>query len=141
MPNSTEPTPIINDNQHGHQSETPWFDLSFEEPWYITGNRENVGANLNRDVKDGKDIIAILIRQDCNMGGQYYRYFWWIKGDPNQTRFMQVTSSWMLDSKNKGVNQIYQEQVVTICGKYRFKVSSTNCTDFIKILERVSEDE
>ena len=94
-------------------------------------------ASLPRDIEEHKNIEALFILQDCNIGGQYYRYFWWIKGDSN--RYCDITSHWMLDTA-EGVPEMSAGDVVTVCGKYKFKVSAINCHEFIKIYERVYED-
>lgn len=124
------------DEQHQHQG-TPWFDLPHPnrvDRWHLAGNRENVTSSLHRDVENGENIVALVILQDCNICGQYYRYFWWLKD--NSRRFCDITSAWVLNT-NEGVTELSQGQTVTVCGQYRFKVSPKNCTECYKILERV----
>ncbi len=116
----------------------PWFALPrpSRAGWYVAGNNENHMTSLSRDIASGEDIEALIILQDCNIAGQYYRHFWWIKGDDR--RFCDISSHWMLDSE-EGVPSMESGDVVTVCNKYKFKVSPTNCSEFYKIFERVYE--
>ncbi len=119
----------------------PWFMLPIptRERWHNTGNPSNVPGYLEDDIVMGKDIPALVVLQDCNIGGQYYRYFWWIKGDSSHSRYCDVRSGWKLGTPNEGVTELRGGQVVTVCDQYKFRVSTINCTDYYKILERVYE--
>ncbi len=136
---SSPTTPPASSEEESPQLEVkPWFALPKPNRagWHVAGNNENHMASLARDIASGDDIEALIILQDCNIAGQYYRHFWWIKGDDK--RFCDITSHWMLDSE-EGVPFMEPGDVVTVCNKYKFKVSPTNCSEFYKIFERVYE--
>jgi hypothetical protein len=79
---------------------------------------------------------ALIVLQDCNIGGEYYRYFWYYADD--KTRHCEITGTWHL-STEKGVDQLKEGQEIKLSNGYRFQVIAHHCSPFYKILERVHD--
>jgi hypothetical protein len=102
---------------------TPWErDLNSDlRSWIGVGHRGNVPGNIF-DAMDHKNLLAMIIIQDCNIGGQYYRYFWY-ESDHADKRFCTVIHKWFLDTaEDDGAGGLRDGMVVTVCGKRKFTV-------------------
>lgn len=112
----------------------PWEDtLRQEDHWWVAGNSDNVSEDIRQHVETAEDIVAIIIIQDCNQGGQYYRLFWYLAN--SDTRYCCIPAPWRFNTE-EGVDLLENEQVVTLLG-YRFVVKPSEGTSiFIKLLVR-----
>ena len=62
----------------------PWDLLEQQPKWWIGSN--NSSGYLKKINYDS--VYAILIMQDCNQSGEYFRHFWWKNGD--EKRYFDV---------------------------------------------------
>jgi hypothetical protein len=108
----------------------PWEeDLSKNlKSWMTFGNSDNLPGNI-MEAMSNKTLQAMIIIQDCNSAGQYYRYFWYEPEHPGK-RFNCITSKWYLDSSDDvvlgGVVGLSDGDIRIICEKMCFKVKKDN---------------
>jgi hypothetical protein len=107
----------------------PWLLLDpndYTSPYWVKTNN-----NSYKSINTNKNIIAYIIIQDCNQGGEYFRYFAWFENDNN--RYTDIDFEWIF---NKPLTDMQHNDVVTnINNKLKYIVNDKFNNKFIKIFE------
>lgn len=107
--------------------------------WIATGNTDNIASDLTEEIRDNNfKLDALIVIQDSNMGGRYYRYFWYKNGD--RKRYCTVTSRWYL-SCEEAVDKMHVGSIVTLCGVNDLVVHQGTGNDYVKLLLPVNHNE
>lgn len=107
--------------------EKPWLSLDpFDDSkWWIASKNLYFPDSLNQIVR------AYFIIQDCNIGGSYFRYFYWLYGS-NQ-RYFDVDSKWHFDVP---ITQLKSgDTVVEMRTQQKYIVNDKHENSYVKILE------
>jgi len=117
-----------------NKQQTPWErDLNANlRSWIACGHESNIPANIQEDITNGMKIEAMIMIQDCNIGGSYYRYFWY-KAGVNE-RYNEVNSRWSFTGCDEGVDQMVVGSVVKLCNQISFRVHEGTGSEFVKLL-------
>jgi hypothetical protein len=112
----------------------PWNrDLSRPlRSWTAYGNDETTPKFLG---EENQKIAAMIILQDCNIAGQYYRYFWYLDvHNERDKRYCDVSRNWYLSS-GFAVTSLEPNSVVTIpMINQTFQVHATEHSPFVVLL-------
>ncbi len=128
--NLTEQNTTISDEQVN--KEKPWLLLDpddYNSRWWIMSNN----YTYSNQTSDCKNIVAQIIIQDCNMGGEYFRYFAWFKDDDK--RYISVDSKDYFDKPLKSMR--HNDIVTNNFTGVKYIVNDKFKNEFIKILEVV----
>eukprot|EP00981_Chlorochromonas_danica_P009894 scaffold2865_cov160-Ochromonas_danica.AAC.5 len=81
----------------------PWLrDLHGDLRSLIASGR-NVSASFDDFIGRDAPIAALIIFQDCNMFGTYFRYFWYLANDDDGKRYVDIESEWKLSDSDGDV--------------------------------------
>lgn len=110
--------------------EKPWLTLdpNDESRWWIASKNIYLPdslSNLNQIVR------GYFIIQDGNVGGSYYRFFYWLYGS-NQ-RYFDVDSKWCFDVPMSEMKT--GDIVVETRTQQKYVVNDKFKTPYVKILE------
>lgn len=127
------------------QTIKPWLLLDpndYESRWwiasknnYLSYNSINENNQTNYIVDLNKTISAYFIIQDCNMGGEYFRYFFWLGN--NAQRYFEVNSKWYFDIPMREMKN--GDIVLHSQSQEKFIVNDKFNDKFVKILEKYNE--
>jgi hypothetical protein len=101
--------------------EKPW-NLIYDRCWFASSNHKNGDSKLLSN-SDGMIII-----QDCNQAGEFFRIIYWI----NEDRYMYVTSdsNWTF---NKSLNLMdLNTEVIELQNNKKFQVTLSQ--EYYKVL-------
>ena len=112
--------------------ENPWLSLipNDNSKWWIASKNIYLPdslSNLNQIVR------AYFIIQDGNVGGGYYRYFYWLYGS-NQ-RYFDVDGKWYFDKPLSAMKT--GDIVVETRIQQKYVVNDKFDNPYVKILENV----
>lgn len=125
-----------NTSTYGEQvnKEKPWLLLNprdWKSKWWIMANNNYYYENDHNN----KNIIAQIIFQDCNMAGEYFRYFAWFKDDDK--RYINVSSNDFFDKPLKAMQ--HNDIVTNIFNGLKYIVNDKFNSKYVKILEVIKE--
>lgn len=120
-----------------------WFLLDpndFQSKWWK--NNEIVDPNKFNDNKELKDILAVYIIQDGNMGGNYWYVSKWYSNDPNRYNRILFQNNWPF---NKELTQMKPGDIIYLLDNsdikfnvYYSNFALPNQKKFCKILQRIN---
>ncbi len=101
--------------------------------WIAAGNAENIHGSLREELRDNNFQLldAMIVVQDCNMGGQYYRYFWYKNGE--NKRYCEIGSRWYFNTE-VGVDKMEIGSTVKLCDSKDLAVHEGTGNDYVKLL-------
>jgi hypothetical protein len=110
--------------------EKPWLSLSpnDESKWWIASKNLYLPDSLTNN---NQIVKAYFIIQDGNMGGSYFRYFYWLYG--SDQRYFDVNSKWLFDVPISNLKT--GDTVVDARTQQKYIVNDKFNNPYVKILE------